>query len=203
MSPIVGIDLGTTNSLIGAMDAGFPVLIADADGERLTPSVVHFPASGEPLVGRAAAADAGGGSAANTVSSVKRFIGRRVGEERTTSAMRSRRARGEPVQIRVRGPRVLRRRKSRRSFCKSCGPTPSARSAKKSRARSSPCPRISTTPNGSPPRPQANSRASPSSASSMNRPPPRWPTASTSWAIARGSPSSISAAAPSIFRSSS
>ena len=52
---IVGIDLGTTNSLIGAMDAGFPVLIADAEGERLTPSVVHFPAHGEPLVGRAAA----------------------------------------------------------------------------------------------------------------------------------------------------
>ena len=43
MSPIVGIDLGTTNSLIGAMDAGFPILLADADGERLTPSVVYFP----------------------------------------------------------------------------------------------------------------------------------------------------------------
>jgi molecular chaperone DnaK len=54
MSDIVGIDLGTTNSLIGAMDAGFPILLADADGERLTPSVVYFPASGEPLVGRAA-----------------------------------------------------------------------------------------------------------------------------------------------------
>ena len=37
---IVGIDLGTTNSLIGAMDAGFPVLLADADGERLTPSTL-------------------------------------------------------------------------------------------------------------------------------------------------------------------
>ncbi len=55
MSLIVGIDLGTTNSLIGAMDAGFPVLLADAEGERLTPSVVHFPESGEPLVGRPAA----------------------------------------------------------------------------------------------------------------------------------------------------
>ena len=52
---IAGIDLGTTNSLIGVMDAGFPVLLADADGERLTPSVVHFPEKGEPLVGRAAA----------------------------------------------------------------------------------------------------------------------------------------------------
>ena len=51
-SPIVGIDLGTTNSLIGAMDAGFPILLADAEDERLTPSVVHFPSTGEPLVGR-------------------------------------------------------------------------------------------------------------------------------------------------------
>ena len=46
MSKIVGIDLGTTNSLVGVMDAGFPVLIADADGRRLTPSIVHFPGAG-------------------------------------------------------------------------------------------------------------------------------------------------------------
>ena len=48
---IVGIDLGTTNSLIGVMEAGFPILLADADGSRLTPSVVHFPGTGEPVVG--------------------------------------------------------------------------------------------------------------------------------------------------------
>ena len=47
MSKIVGIDLGTTNSLVGVMDAGFPVLIADAEGRRLTPSVVHFPGAGQ------------------------------------------------------------------------------------------------------------------------------------------------------------
>ena len=51
---IVGIDLGTTNSLIGVMEAGFPILLADANGVRLTPSVVHFPESGDPLVGAAA-----------------------------------------------------------------------------------------------------------------------------------------------------
>ncbi len=51
---IVGIDLGTTNSLIGAMDAGFPVLFADADGFRLTPSAVYFPEQGDPVVGREA-----------------------------------------------------------------------------------------------------------------------------------------------------
>ncbi|MEO7319806.1 MAG: Hsp70 family protein, partial [Chthoniobacteraceae bacterium] len=77
---IAGIDLGTTNSLIGVMDAGFPVLLADADGERLTPSVVHFPANGEPLIGRAAARMRAL-DPAHTIYSIKRFIGRRIGED--------------------------------------------------------------------------------------------------------------------------
>ena len=77
---IVGIDLGTTNSLIGAMDAGFPVLLADAEGERLTPSVVHFPAAGgEPVVGRPATAHLTT-DPARTVWSVKRLMGQRPGE---------------------------------------------------------------------------------------------------------------------------
>ena len=53
-SDIVGIDLGTTNSLIGVMEAGFPILIADSNGARLTPSVVHFSAEGKPLIGQPA-----------------------------------------------------------------------------------------------------------------------------------------------------
>ena len=53
--PIVGIDLGTTNSLVGAMDAGFPILLADAENRRLTPSIVYFPAGDEePIVGQPA-----------------------------------------------------------------------------------------------------------------------------------------------------
>ncbi len=76
MSLIVGIDLGTTNSLIGVMDAGFPILLADADGERLTPSVVHFPADSEPIIGRAAARMRALEPEA-TVASVKRLIGER------------------------------------------------------------------------------------------------------------------------------
>ncbi len=80
MSKIVGIDLGTTNSLVGVMDAGFPVLIADADGRRLTPSVVHFPGAGQaPLVG-AAAKRVRGLKPRETVSSIKRFMGRRGSE---------------------------------------------------------------------------------------------------------------------------
>src|SRR5205814_9126078 len=54
MDDIVGIDLGTTNSLIGIMEAGFPILLADKDGSRLTPSVVYVPDEGEPLVVRPA-----------------------------------------------------------------------------------------------------------------------------------------------------
>jgi molecular chaperone DnaK len=99
---ILGIDLGTTNSLVGAIDAGFPILLADAAGERLTPSVVHFPNEGLPIVGRAAermrALDP-----EHTVYSAKRFIGRRVGEEADDVSYALAGARGEPVRIRVRG----------------------------------------------------------------------------------------------------
>ena len=98
MSAIAGIDLGTTNSLIGIMEAGFPILIAGDDGERLTPSVVHFPAAGDPIVGRPASRMRALDSA-NTVYSSKRFIGRRVGEESGEVAYAIAGAAGEPVRI--------------------------------------------------------------------------------------------------------
>jgi molecular chaperone DnaK len=74
MNDIVGIDLGTTNSLIGIMDAGFPLLLADKDGQRLTPSVVHIAEDGEAVVGRAALRMRVL-EPASTIYSVKRFIG--------------------------------------------------------------------------------------------------------------------------------
>ncbi len=76
MSDIVGIDLGTTNSLIGIMEAGFPILLADAEGERLLPSVVHFPLEGEPMIGRVAER-ARALAPRETISSIKRLMGRR------------------------------------------------------------------------------------------------------------------------------
>ena len=79
MSEIVGIDLGTTNSLIGIMDAGFPILLADEKGLRLTPSVVYFPEGGEPIVGNAANRMRVL-EPSRTIYSVKRLIGRRTGE---------------------------------------------------------------------------------------------------------------------------
>src|SRR6185436_5168987 len=73
---IVGIDLGTTNSLVAIVDSGIPLVIADAEGKRLTPSVVHFPAPGASIVGHAANR-ARALKPKETVYSIKRFIGRR------------------------------------------------------------------------------------------------------------------------------
>lgn len=76
---ILGIDLGTTHSLVGVMDSGFPILLADAEGGRLTPSAVHFSADGGVTVG-AAALRRRALEPARTVTSVKRLVGRRAGE---------------------------------------------------------------------------------------------------------------------------
>ncbi|MEY4484721.1 MAG: hypothetical protein RL693_2173 [Verrucomicrobiota bacterium] len=76
---ILGIDLGTTNSLVGVVDSGFPILLADTEGARLTPSVVHYAKDGAMSVG-AAALRQRSLDPARTVSSVKRLIGRRAGE---------------------------------------------------------------------------------------------------------------------------
>src|SRR5882724_2714920 len=80
MSKIVGIDLGTTNSLVATVDSGIPFVIADVNGQRLTPSVVHFPSTtAEPIVGHEANR-VRILKPAETVYSIKRFIGRRGAE---------------------------------------------------------------------------------------------------------------------------
>jgi molecular chaperone DnaK len=80
VSKIVGIDLGTTNSLVATVDSGIPFVIADANGQRLTPSVVHFPSANfNPIVGHEANR-VRVLKPAETVYSVKRFIGRRGSE---------------------------------------------------------------------------------------------------------------------------
>ncbi len=101
---IVGIDLGTTNSLIGVMEAGFPILLADANGARLTPSVVHFPETGEPLVG-SAASRMRALQPATTVYSAKRLIGLRSEDLPPNESQQDYevvRQTGQPVRIRVR-----------------------------------------------------------------------------------------------------
>jgi molecular chaperone DnaK len=83
MSKIIGIDLGTTNSVVAVMEGGEAVVITNSEGGRITPSVVGFSKSGERLVGQVAKRQAVT-NPENTVYSIKRFMGRRhdeVGEE--------------------------------------------------------------------------------------------------------------------------
>lgn len=82
MSKIVGIDLGTTNSVVAVMEGGEPTVITTAEGGRLTPSVVAFNKNGERLVGQTAKRQATI-NPENTVFSVKRFIGRRFEDAET------------------------------------------------------------------------------------------------------------------------
>jgi molecular chaperone DnaK len=79
MAKVIGIDLGTTNSVVAVIEGGEPVVIANAEGSRLTPSVVGFTKSGERLVGQPAKRQAII-NAENTVYSIKRFMGRRYSE---------------------------------------------------------------------------------------------------------------------------
>src|SRR5256884_1602718 len=76
---IIGIDLGTTNSVVAVMEGGDPVVIPNAEGGRVTPSVVAFTKDGERLVGQVAKRQAVT-NPQNTVFSIKRFMGRRMGE---------------------------------------------------------------------------------------------------------------------------
>src|SRR5687767_567298 len=79
MSKIIGIDLGTTNSVVAVIEGGEPVVITNPEGGRLTPSVVAFTKSGERLVGQVAKRQAVT-NPENTVFSIKRFMGRRSNE---------------------------------------------------------------------------------------------------------------------------
>src|SRR5918993_1125357 len=79
MSKIIGIDLGTTNSVVAVMEGGEPVVITNPEGGRLTPSVVAFTRSGERLVGQVAKRQAVT-NPENTIFSIKRFMGRRFDE---------------------------------------------------------------------------------------------------------------------------
>ncbi len=79
MSKTIGIDLGTTNSVVAVMEGGEPKIIVNEEGSRTTPSVVAFTKDGKKLVGMAAKNQAITNSE-NTVFSIKRFIGRKYGE---------------------------------------------------------------------------------------------------------------------------
>ena len=79
MSKIIGIDLGTTNSVVAIMEGGKPTVVANQEGTRTTPSVVAFSKNGERLVGQVAKRQAIT-NPERTIFSIKRFMGRRANE---------------------------------------------------------------------------------------------------------------------------
>jgi molecular chaperone DnaK len=79
MSKIIGIDLGTTNSVVAVMEGGQPAVIPNQEGGRTTPSIVGFTKNGERLVGQVAKRQAVT-NPENTIYSIKRFMGRRINE---------------------------------------------------------------------------------------------------------------------------
>jgi len=105
MGKVIGIDLGTTNSCVAILEGGQPIVIANSEGGRTTPSVVGFGKGGEHLVGQLAKRQAVT-NAENTVHSIKRFIGRRWHD---TQAERSRvpytcvKGRDDTVDVQIRG----------------------------------------------------------------------------------------------------
>lgn len=105
MSKVVGIDLGTTNSVVAVLEGGKPVVIPNAEGSRLTPSVVAFTKSGERLVGQIAKRQAIT-NPENTVYSIKRFIGRRWEEteqERSRYPYKSQKGKDNTVEVEALG----------------------------------------------------------------------------------------------------
>src|ERR671930_5662 len=108
MGKIIGIDLGTTNSVVAVMEGGEPVVITNREGGRLTPSVVAFTKDGERLVGQIARRQAIT-NPENTVYSVKRFMGRRfeeVSEEIKRVPYKVQRASNGEAVIEIRGKKV-------------------------------------------------------------------------------------------------
>jgi molecular chaperone DnaK len=102
---VIGIDLGTTNSVVAVMEGGDPVVITNAEGGRLTPSVVAFSKDGERLVGQVARRQAIT-NPENTVFSIKRFMGRRhdeVSHEIKLVPFKVARASNGDVRVEVRG----------------------------------------------------------------------------------------------------
>ncbi len=86
MGKIIGIDLGTTNSVVAVMEGGEPVVISSAEGERLVPSVVAVNKNKERLVGRVAR-NQGVVNPENTIFSIKRFMGRKFSDPEVQRAM--------------------------------------------------------------------------------------------------------------------
>src|SRR5438876_789365 len=105
LSKVIGIDLGTTNSVVAVLEGSEPAVIANSEGGRTTPSVVAFTKEGERLVGQVAKRQAVT-NPENTIYSIKRFMGRRYDEVTEEAKMVPYKVVGAPngdVRIEVRG----------------------------------------------------------------------------------------------------
>lgn len=105
MGKVIGIDLGTTNSCVAVLEGGQPIVIANTEGGRTTPSIVGFGKGGERLVGQLAKRQAVT-NAENTVFSIKRFIGRRWEDtqtERSRVPYQCIKGRDDTVDVQIRG----------------------------------------------------------------------------------------------------
>jgi molecular chaperone DnaK len=104
MGKVIGIDLGTTNSCVAVLEGGKPVVIANSEGGRTTPSIVGFGKGGDRLVGQLAKRQAVT-NAVNTVYSIKRFIGRRwddTEEERSRTPYNCIKGKDDTVNVQIR-----------------------------------------------------------------------------------------------------
>jgi molecular chaperone DnaK len=105
MAKVIGIDLGTTNSCVAVLEGGQPIVIANSEGGRTTPSIVGFGKGGERLVGQLAKRQAVT-NAENTIYSIKRFIGRRWDDtevERDRVPYTCVKGRDDTVDVQIRG----------------------------------------------------------------------------------------------------
>ena len=181
MGKIIGIDLGTTNSVVAIMEGKEPKVIANEEGGRLTPSVVAWDDKGEVLVGQIARRQAIT-NPENTVYSAKRFMGRRfeeVSEETKRVPYKVVRGPNGDAVFEIRGKKVTPPEVSAQACWASSSGPPRTTWARRSPRRSSPSRRTSTTAQRQATKDAGRSPASTSSASSTSRPRPRSPTAST------------------------
>jgi len=121
MSKVIGIDLGTTNSCVAIMEGGEPVVIANSEGSRTTPSMVAFTEAGERIVGQQAKRQAVT-NPENTLFAIKRLIGRKFDTEAVKKASPFRPSRSSRPTTATPGwmcaTRNIHRPRSRQSSCK-------------------------------------------------------------------------------------
>jgi len=169
MAKVIGIDLGTTNSAVAYMEGGEPTIIPNAEGGRITPSVVAFTKTGERLVGQVAKRQAIT-NPDNTVYSIKRFMGRRFADPEVQRTLKNvpykvTQASNGGIEVQLADGKKLTPPEVSAMILGKLKADAETSSARRSPRRSSRCPPTSTTASGRRPRTRGRSPASRSSGS--------------------------------------